>query len=57
MDETGEHSSEDRGGNGLHDIGACASAPHDWKQAENDGGHGHDFRAQPLSGPFFYGFE
>ena len=55
MEETGDHTSDHWGGEGFHDLGALAVAPHDGKEAGDDGADGHDFRAQAEAGSVFDG--
>src|SRR5437899_9443999 len=55
VDEAAKHPADDRGGERLHDFGTCAGAPHDRKKAGDDGGDGHDFRAQAEACAIFDG--
>jgi len=55
VDEAGNHSADHRCGEGFHDFGALAMAPHDRKETRDDGGDGHDFGTEPKARAVFYG--
>ncbi len=52
MNGRGDHSSDDRRGDGLHHIGTDAGLPQDWSQTENHGSHRHQFGTQALNRAF-----